>query len=63
MKALETAAIYFGPFLIIGVAIKIAVARWTARHDIDLAGIQAQAGGRRRARRSFLLGAWRNEED
>jgi hypothetical protein len=64
MRALLTAAIYFGSFLAIGLGVKLLVGRWHARADIDLAEIQAQAAGpRRRPRRMFLLGAWRTERD
>jgi hypothetical protein len=63
MRALLTAAIYFGSFLAIGLAVKLLVGRWHARPDIELAEIQAQAGPRRRPRRMFLLGAWRTERD
>lgn len=62
MRALWTAVVYFGSFLIIGMATKIALDRWTQRHDIDLADMQGQAGPKRQRRRLFLLGAWRNED-
>ena len=62
MKALWPAIIYFGSFLILGLTAKIALSRWTQRHDIDLADIQAQAGLHRRKCRVFLLGAWRTED-
>ncbi|WIM14097.1 hypothetical protein [Enhydrobacter sp.] len=62
MKAVWTAVIYFGSFLALGLAAKVALGRWTKRHDVDLAGIQAQAGPNRRQRRLFLLGAWRTED-
>jgi hypothetical protein len=63
MRALLTAVIYFGSFLAIGLAVKLLLARWHARSDIELAEIQAQAGPRRPPRRMFLLGAWRTERD
>lgn len=62
MKALWTALIYFGSFIALGVAAKIALGHWMSRHDVDLADIQAQAGPRRGKRRLFLLGAWRTED-
>jgi len=62
MHALWTAIIYFGSFLILGLGAKIALNRWTQRHDVDLASIQAQAGPRRRKRPMFLLGSWRTED-
>ena len=61
MRALVTAVVYFGSFLGLGLAAKIAVSRFARRRDIDLAEIQAQAGSRRGKRRVFLLGFWRNE--
>jgi hypothetical protein len=62
MKAVWPAIIYFGSFLILGLAAKVALGRWTRHHDIDLSSIQAQAGPHRRKRRLFLLGAWRTED-
>ena len=62
MRALWTAAIYFGSFIALGLAAKIALGRWTNRHDIDLAHIQARAGPHRGKRRLFLLGSWRTED-
>lgn len=62
MKALWTAILYFGSFLTLGLAAKIALGRWARRRDVDLTSIQAQAGANRRARRLFLLGAWRTED-
>lgn len=62
MTALWTAIIYFGTFLVLGAVAKIALARWTQQHDVDLEGIQARAGPNRRKRRLFLLGAWRTED-
>jgi hypothetical protein len=58
MRALETFAIYVTPFLIIGIAAKLLM----KRRSVDLSDVQAQAGSNRRARKVFLLGAWRNEE-
>ena len=58
MRALETLAIYVAPFLIIGIAAKLLM----KRRGVDLSNVQAQAGPKRRARKVFLLGAWRDEE-
>jgi hypothetical protein len=62
LRALWTAVVYFGSFLILGFVAKIALDRWAQRHDIDLAGIQTRAGLHRGKRRLFLLGAWRDED-
>ncbi len=58
MGALETFIIYVTPFLIIGIGAKLLM----RRRGVDLSDIQAQAGQNRRARKVFLLGAWRKEE-
>ncbi len=58
MRALETFVIYVTPFLIIGIAARLLM----KRKGVDLSDVQAQAGSNRRARKVFLLGAWRNEE-
>ena len=58
MRALEVFVIYVAPFLIIGIAVKLLM----KRRSVDLSDVQAQAGPKRRARKVFLLGAWRNEE-
>jgi hypothetical protein len=58
MRALETFVIYVAPFVIIGIAAKLLM----KRKSVDLSGVQAQAGPNRRARKAFLLGAWRNED-
>ena len=57
MHALFTAAIYFGTFLLIGLAAK----RWLSR-TVDLSDVQGQAGADRKPRRVFLLGVWRKED-
>jgi hypothetical protein len=62
VTALTTAIIYFGSFIALALIAKLALARWTARRDIDLSDIQAQAGPKRGRRRLFLLGAWRSED-
>ena len=61
MSALATAIIYFGSFLAIGLAGRMAIDRWMHRRDFDLADVQAQAGTNRAKRRVFLLGFWRDE--
>ncbi len=58
MGALETFIIYVTPFLIIGIGAKLLM----RRRGVDLSDIQAKAGPNRRARKVFLLGAWRKEE-
>jgi hypothetical protein len=58
MRALLTFAIYVTPFLIIGIATKLLM----KRRGVDLSDVQAQAGPNRKARKVFLLGAWRKEE-
>ena len=62
MHALWAAIIYFGSFLVLAGGTKFALSRWTDRHDVDLASIQAQAGPHRRKRSMFLLGIWRSED-
>jgi hypothetical protein len=56
MKAFEVFAIYVGPFLIIGVAIRLVMKRYA----VDLPDVQKNAGSKQRRR--FLLGAWRTDE-
>ena len=58
MHALENFAIYVVPFLLLGFAIRLLMKRYT----VDLTDVQSQAGSRRRARKVFLLGAWRREK-
>jgi hypothetical protein len=58
MSAFGTLAIYVAPFLIIGIAVKLLM----KRRGVDLSDVQAQAGPNRKARKAFLLGAWRREE-
>jgi hypothetical protein len=58
MNALTTAIIYFGTFLVLGVAVRFLVRRRMA--DVDLKDLQDQAGPNRQ-RRVFLLGGWRSE--
>jgi hypothetical protein len=58
MRAFETLLIYVAPFLIIGIAVRLLM----KRSGVDLSDVQAQAGSNRKARKAFLLGAWRKEE-
>lgn len=60
MRALLTAIIYFGSFLLIGLMVKLVADR--LNRDTDLSDIQSQAGMKRRKHKAFLLGAWRNED-
>ncbi len=62
MSALLTAIIYLGSFLAIGLIARMAARRWIDRSGTNLTDVQAQAGPRRRKRKAFLLGAWRNED-
>jgi hypothetical protein len=56
MRALEVFAIYVTPFLIIGVAIRFLM----KRYSIDGPDVEKQAGPK--PKRRFLLGVWRNED-
>jgi hypothetical protein len=56
MRALEVFAIYVTPFLIIGVAIRFLM----KRYSIDVPDVEKQAGPK--PKRRFLLGVWRNED-
>jgi hypothetical protein len=58
MGALETLAIYFGPFLVLGIVAKL----FMKRRSVDLTDVQAQAGPNRGKRKLFLLGSWRRED-
>jgi hypothetical protein len=56
MRALETAAIYFGTFLVIGYVAKRLLDRYMAKNG-DLRELNEQnKGGGKRSR--FLLGGW-----
>jgi hypothetical protein len=59
MRALYTAILYFGSFLVLGWIAKRALDKWMARHSEDLSEIQSQAGEPRRKVPRFLLGVWR----
>ena len=62
MNALEVAVIYFGTFLTIGWIAKRLIDHWMGQYGVDLEDVQGQAGPNRRARKMFLLGAWRWEK-
>ena len=57
-RAILTAAIYFGTFIALGLALRY----WIRRRHVDLTDLHDQGGPNRRARRAFLLGAWRREK-
>jgi hypothetical protein len=59
MRALATASIYFGSFLLLGYGAKRLLARWMERHGAALDDVQEQAGDSGRKGGSFLLGVWR----
>jgi hypothetical protein len=58
MRAFEVFAIYVVPFVLLGFVIRLLMKRYV----VDLTDVQSQAGSRRRARKVFLLGAWRTEK-
>ncbi|TWT11441.1 hypothetical protein [Reyranella sp. CPCC 100927] len=60
MKALLVAFIYFTPFIVIGVVVKMIMKQ--RMKGSSLSDIQQMAGPNRRRRRLFLLGIWRNED-
>jgi hypothetical protein len=60
-RAIISAIVYFGLFLLIGWAAKKALDRWTSRNG-SLSDLHKQAGPNRRPRDAFLLGVWRKEE-
>ena len=62
MRALYTAIIYFGAFIVIGGAVKFVIVRWMARHGASLEDVNEQAGASAGKGRRFLLGSWRNED-
>jgi len=59
MRALYTAILYFGSFLVLGWAAKRVLDKWMAQHSEHLTEVQSQAGENRRKGPRFLLGAWR----
>ena len=62
MSALETALIYFGSFLALGVTAKLMVGRWMRRKDLDPSPVRGQMALPGARRRLFLLGFWRDED-
>jgi hypothetical protein len=59
MRALATAVLYFGSFLLVGYGARRLLATWMDRHGASLDDVQAQAGESGRKGGSFLLGVWR----
>jgi len=59
MRALYTAVLYFGSFLVLGWLGKRLLDRWIAQHGEKLSEVQQQAGDNRRKQPRFLLGVWR----
>ncbi len=57
MRAFETAAIYFGSFIVIGYVAKRLLDRFMAQNGSDLRDLQSQNKGGQRQQR-FLLGGW-----
>jgi DNA-binding transcriptional regulator of glucitol operon len=62
VRALYTAVIYFGSFIVIGWLGKLALTRWMARHGATLSEVNDQFRGSAGKGRRFLLGFWRNED-
>ena len=58
MRAFEVFAIYVVPFLLLGFVARLVMRRYA----VDLTDVQSQAGSQRKARKLFLLGAWRTEK-
>lgn len=61
VRALYTAILFFGSFIVIGWLGKLVLNRWMARHGATLSEINEQAGPSAGKGRRFLLGFWRNE--
>jgi hypothetical protein len=59
MRALYTAILYFGSFLVLGWIAKRVLDKWMAQHGENLSEVQEQAGENRRKEPRFLLGVWR----
>jgi hypothetical protein len=59
MRALMTAAIYFGTFIALGLFIRFLIHKRMG--DVDLKNVRDQAGHSPRKR--FLLGIWRRDDD
>ena len=58
MRALLTAALYFGTFVALGLIAK----RWMARRHVDLSEVRAQAASSRTTRWGYLLGFWHQQD-
>jgi len=58
MRAAMNFILTVAPFVVIGIAVKLLM----KRKGTDLSDVQAQAGSKRRPRKLFLLGFWRDEE-
>jgi hypothetical protein len=61
MRALETALIYFVPFMAIGLIARFFSPRWMARHGAEPSDMDPQAAAKR-WRRVFPVGMSRREE-
>jgi hypothetical protein len=61
VRALYTAIIFFGTFIVIGWLGKLALNRWMAKRGATLSEINEQAGPSAGKGRRLLLGFWRNE--
>jgi hypothetical protein len=59
MRALYTAVLYFGSFVVLGLFGKRLLDKWTAQHSENLSEVQDQAGEDRHKQPRFLLGVWR----
>jgi hypothetical protein len=59
MRALYTAVLYFGSFVVLGWFGKRLLDKWTAQHSENLSEVQDQAGEDRHKQPRFLLGVWR----
>ena len=62
MRALISAAAYFGLFMTIGFVAKRLLDRWTSQRGIDIAEMQRDAGAKSRPQPRFLLGAWYRDQ-
>jgi hypothetical protein len=60
--ALTVAAIYFGTFLVIGLAARLLLDRLMGRSGVHLEDVHTLAGPNRPKREVFLLGVWRMEK-
>ena len=57
-RAIVAAVIYFGSFIVLGLALR----HWVRRRHVDLSDVHEQAGSNRPERSVFLLGVWRREK-